>query len=94
MPTYFGPTNIPPVEAWYLDVPVAYSSYLRQHGKEAALYFDPSSSDELVEVLLKLQKSSLRKKLIIKGRKRFKELVKDNLVGNKLLINKIKHYIS
>ena len=93
MPTYFGPTNIPPVEAWSLDVPVVYSSYLRQHGKDAALYFDPSSSDELVEVLFQLQKLSVREKLIINGRIRLQELVEHNIAGNQLLANKIKENI-
>lgn len=93
MPTYFGPTNIPPVEAWSLDVPVAYSSHLRQHGKDAALYFNPSSCDELVEVLLELEKSSVREKLIRNGRNRLQELVEHNIAGNQLIVNKIKENI-
>ena len=91
MPTYFGPTNIPPVEAWSLDVPVAYSSYLSDHGRNAALYFHPDSSDELVEVLLKLQIGPIRKKLILNGRKRLKEICNNNIIGHNLLIDKIKN---
>jgi glycosyltransferase involved in cell wall biosynthesis len=90
MPTYFGPTNIPPVEAWSLDVPVAYSSYLSDHGKNAALYFHPDSSDELVDVLLKLQIGPIRKKLILNGRKRLKEICNKNIIGHNLLIDNIK----
>jgi glycosyltransferase involved in cell wall biosynthesis len=90
MPTYFGPTNIPPVEAWSLDVPVAYSSYLSDHGRNAALYFHPDSSDELVEVLLKLQIGPIRKKLILNGRKRLKEICNKNISGHNLLIDNIK----
>jgi glycosyltransferase involved in cell wall biosynthesis len=93
MPTFFGPTNIPPVEAWFLGVPVAYSSYLVNHGKNAALYFDPYSSEELVNVLLKLEISSLRKMLILKGRKRFKQINRENLKGHKLFVKNIKSLI-
>jgi glycosyltransferase involved in cell wall biosynthesis len=93
MPTYFGPTNIPPVEAWSLNVPVAYSSFLTDHGRNAALYFHPDSSDELVEVLLKLQIGAIRKELILNGRKRLKEICNNNIAGNNLLIDKIKKSI-
>jgi glycosyltransferase involved in cell wall biosynthesis len=93
IPTYFGPTNVPPVEAWSLGVPVAYSSHLVNHGKNAALYFDPNSSNELVNVLLKLEISSLRKNLILKGRKRFKQISRENLNGHKLFIKNIKSLI-
>jgi glycosyltransferase involved in cell wall biosynthesis len=90
MPTYFGPTNIPPVEAWSLDVPVAYSSHLINHGKDAALYFDPSSSDELGDVLLQLKILSIREKLIENGKNRLKEIADCNIVGHQLFVSKIK----
>ena len=39
MPTYFGPTNIPPLEAFKLNVPVLYSDLpgLRDQVNDAAL---------------------------------------------------------
>ena len=42
MPTYFGPTNIPPLEAFKLNVPVIYSDLpgLRDQVKGAALLVD------------------------------------------------------
>jgi hypothetical protein len=77
MPTYFGPTNIPPVEAWYLDVPVVYSTNLKNHGKEAALYFAPDSEDELIHQLKKLDSLSVKNNLVLNGQKRLKEIIKE-----------------
>lgn len=74
MPTYFGPTNIPPLEAWYLNIPVIYSSNLKNHGGDAALYFHPDSEEELIESLTKLEDQKIKEKLIFNGQKRIKEL--------------------
>jgi glycosyltransferase involved in cell wall biosynthesis len=57
MPTYFGPTNLPPLEARALGVPVIYSdlpSFREQMGDEA-LYIDledPASLAEQLELLM------------------------------------------
>ena len=86
MPTFFGPTNIPPVEAWSLKVPVLYSSLNINHGKNAALYFNPESVDQLIKVILKLDSKKTYKKLILNGTKRLKDLKKDNKLGHKKFI--------
>ena len=86
MPTFFGPTNIPPVEAWSLKVPVLYSSLHINHGKNAALYFNPESVDQLIKVILKLDSKKIYKKLILNGTKRLKDLKKDNKLGHKKFI--------
>ena len=83
MPSYFGPTNIPPVEAWSLKVPVAYSSLNINHGKNAAVYFDPDSVNDLVKAILKLDTLKIRNKLIFNGIKRFKNIKKENKSGHK-----------
>ncbi|HEX6260676.1 MAG TPA: glycosyltransferase, partial [Woeseiaceae bacterium] len=53
MPTYFGPTNIPPMEALALGVPVLYSdlpSFREQLG-EAARYIDLERPESLADAL-------------------------------------------
>jgi hypothetical protein len=87
MPTYFGPTNIPPVEAWSLNVPVIYSSYLKKHGKNAALYFDPNSEDELIKALKDLDSIKLKKKLLIAGKRRLIEIQNERKKGISLFID-------
>ena len=82
MPSYFGPTNIPPVEAWYLNIPVIYSSLNAKHGLDAAMYFDPESVNQLTKSIENLDNKSLRKKLISKGRNRLRTIKKENIHGH------------
>ncbi len=71
MPTYFGPTNLPPLEAFQLGVPVVYSDLqgLQEQVGDAALLVDLSNPQSLVNHLLSLlNQPELRKNLIEKGR--------------------------
>lgn len=56
MPTFFGPTNIPPLEAFALGCPVAISDIygMPEQLGDAALMFDPESEDEMAEVMTRL----------------------------------------
>lgn len=71
MPTFFGPTNIPPIEAVTLGCPVAVSNIygMPEQLGDAALYFDPSNVDELAATMHNLwEDASLRKMLIKEGK--------------------------
>lgn len=54
MPTYFGPTNIPPLEAFSLNVPVCYSDLegLREQVGEAAFLMNLKDPNSLAKHLL------------------------------------------
>jgi glycosyltransferase involved in cell wall biosynthesis len=56
MPTFFGPTNIPPLEAMACGCPVAVSRIYGMPAQlgDAALYFDPRSVDEVAAVMVAL----------------------------------------
>ncbi|MBE0476879.1 MAG: glycosyltransferase family 4 protein [Coriobacteriia bacterium] len=56
LPTFFGPTNIPPLEAFVLGCPVAVSGIygMPEQVGDAALTFDPSSVDEIAGACLRL----------------------------------------
>lgn len=56
MPTFFGPTNIPPLEAFAHGCPVAISGIygIPEQVGDAALLFDPSSVQELAAVIRKI----------------------------------------
>jgi len=76
MPTYFGPTNIPPLEAFELGCPVAISNAyaMPEQVGEAALLFDPSSVEEIASAIERLwTDEALRLDLIEKGRRRARE---------------------
>jgi glycosyltransferase involved in cell wall biosynthesis len=71
MPTYFGPTNLPPLEAFQLNVPVLYSDKigLRDQVGDAALLMnlgDPSSMANHLAALISTPE--LASKLANKGR--------------------------
>jgi glycosyltransferase involved in cell wall biosynthesis len=73
MPTFFGPTNIPQLEAFALGCPVATSRIygIPEQLGDAALLFDPKSVEEIHECLVRLWKDdSLCADLAEKGRKR------------------------
>jgi glycosyltransferase involved in cell wall biosynthesis len=56
MPTFFGPTNLPPLEAMALGCPVAVSGIYAMPERlgDAATYFDPESGDSLCDAMLHL----------------------------------------
>lgn len=56
MPTFFGPTNIPPLEAFVVGCPVAISGIygIPEQVGDAALLFDPESVDEIAESIKRL----------------------------------------
>jgi len=73
MPTYFGPTNIPPLEAWAYGIPVIYSKHLQEQTMDAAIYCDPDSSESIADCMLKVQTDvNLRSDLIKNGHKMLK----------------------
>ena len=56
MPSFFGPTNIPPLEAFVAGCPVAISGIygMPQQVGDAALLFDPNSEAEIADCIYRL----------------------------------------
>lgn len=83
MPTFFGPSNIPPLEAFTLGTPVLYSNLpdLKiQVGKAALLINlnDPKSMAKKIFTLIK--NKEIRKKLIFRGKIKISEYnINDNV---------------
>lgn len=80
MPSYFGPTNIPPIEAWSLGVPVICSDIFKDQASNAAILINPNSSNDIFNAMRELIKGEINKTLILNGFKRIREidLVRDN----------------
>ena len=81
MPSYFGPTNLPPLEAFSLGVPVLYSDLegLRDQVGDAALLMDlkdPASMASHLNQLLTIEETG--KSLIRKGKERLSTLGDDD----------------
>ena len=75
MPSYFGPTNLPPLEAFQLGVPVLYSDQpgLRDQVGDAALLMDLKDPNSMALHLKQLiENKQLREQLIKLGHARLK----------------------
>ncbi len=71
--TFFGPDNLPPLEAFALGCPVIASSVsgAEEQLGDAALFFDPKEPEQLVNRIKMLYENQLlRTELIKRGRKR------------------------
>jgi glycosyltransferase involved in cell wall biosynthesis len=88
MPTYFGPTNLPPLEAWLSESPLIYSTHLKEQTGEAAIYVNPDNAMELAEAM-KVCVETDTCPLVVLGMSRFQQLEKVRDVAEKELINRL-----
>lgn len=73
MPSYFGPTNIPPLEAMALGCPAIVSNNyaMGEQVGDAGLLFDPDSPEEIAECILSIYKNPIKRdEMIRKGYER------------------------
>jgi len=89
MPTYFGPTNIPPLEAWLLGKPLIYSDYFSEQVKGAAILVDPDNELELAEAITSCENQEQCKKLIAAGRARLQELEQERKCSESELLKRL-----
>lgn len=76
MPSYFGPTNIPPLEAMALGCPVAVSNKyaMPEQVGEAGLLFNPDSPEDIAECIMQIwTNKGLRERMIEKGYQRIND---------------------
>src|SRR5205823_751648 len=76
MPTFFGPTNIPYLEAWSLGCPVITSDVrgLPEQVGDAGLLVDPRDEGALAEAIWRLRSDeALRRSLVERGRRKVAE---------------------
>ena len=81
MPTFFGPTNIPVLEAWALGCPVITSDIrgIRDQAGDAAVLIDPCSVEAIADAIYQLWISeNLRSILIERGRQRLASYTPDD----------------
>jgi glycosyltransferase involved in cell wall biosynthesis len=73
MPTFFGPTNIPILEAWRVGCPVITSDIrgVRDQAGEAAVLVDPESAESIAQGIKRLvEDPALRETYATRGRER------------------------
>ncbi|MDF1594001.1 MAG: glycosyltransferase family 1 protein [Desulfobacterales bacterium] len=74
MPTYFGPTNLPPLEAWMIGKPLIYSLHFHEQAGDAAILIDPDNSVDLAKAMKAIMDDRLCIELVEKGRRRLQEI--------------------
>lgn len=67
MPTYFGPTNLPPLEAWASGRPLVYSRHLAEQAGDAALLVDPDDATSLALAMQQLLDDKAAERLVALG---------------------------
>jgi glycosyltransferase involved in cell wall biosynthesis len=70
--SYFGPENLPPLEAFALACPVVCADIrgAREQLGDAALFVPPADADAVADAVLKLRDDGLRSHLVAAGRER------------------------
>lgn len=68
-PSFFGPDNIPPLEAMALQCPVVASGIvgMREQLKNAALFFNPTSENDMIIQIKKLEDAQIKQDLLTNG---------------------------
>jgi glycosyltransferase involved in cell wall biosynthesis len=85
--TFFGPENLPPLEAFALGCPVIASevSGAREQLKDAVLYVDPTSPEQMAQAVVRLaSEEGLRQSLVETGRKIARARTPDGFVNEAL----------
>jgi glycosyltransferase involved in cell wall biosynthesis len=75
MPTFFGPTNIPILEAWVMGTPAITSDIrgCRNQLGDAGLLINPQNPSDIAEKIRKVYNNkNLRKELSLRGKRRLK----------------------
>ena len=89
MPTFFGPTNIPPLEAWSIGKPLIYSKHLSDNVGDAAILVDPDDKISLASAMKSMLEESNSEKLVKNGLKRLEEITTMRKEAEKKLISKL-----
>lgn len=92
VPTYFGPTNLPPLEAWKIGKPLIYSSHLAEQVGSAALLFDPDSADDLAESMSRVLENNVVADLKKQGALRLAEIDLERAEAENELIKRLSNF--
>ena len=74
MPTYFGPTNLPVLEAWMIGKPVVYSAHLKEQAGDAAILVNPDDAAELAAAMKACTDPAVSSSLVKRGTSRLHQI--------------------
>lgn len=97
MPTYFGPTNLPPLEAWAVGTPVIYPEAFKAQAGDAAILFDYDDPHSLADAIVSLRKDGTRERLGEAGQLRLAQFAAETEAGRQQFarhLERLKHRLA
>jgi glycosyltransferase involved in cell wall biosynthesis len=94
MPTYFGPTNVPPLEAWALGKPLVYSTVGAEQAGDAALLVDPDDAEQLASAIEQALEPAKAAELTRLGTLRLQQVEKQRAQAELELIRRLGQFES
>lgn len=97
MPSYFGPTNLPPLEAWAVGTPVLYPEAFKAQVGDAAILFDYDSPKSLADAIVAAEPLDVRAKLCRAGEARLQYFAEQIDAGRQRFaahLERLKHRLS
>lgn len=81
MPSYFGPTNLPPLEAWAVGTPVIYPEAFKAQAGDAAIPFDYDDPRSLADAVVELRTEGTDERLSAAGQFRLAQFAEETETG-------------
>lgn len=81
MPSYFGPTNLPPLEAWTVGTPVIYPEAFKSFVGDAAVLFDYDNARSLADAIIRIESPEVRASLRQAGEVRLQYFAEQVTLG-------------
>ncbi|TYL91730.1 glycosyltransferase family 4 protein [Bradyrhizobium rifense] len=97
MPTYFGPTNLPPLEAWTVGTPVIYPEAFKAQAGDAAILFDYDDPRSLADAIVSLRAEGARERLSAAGHLRLAQFAEETKAGHREFarhLERLKHRLA
>ncbi|WP_426408227.1 glycosyltransferase family 4 protein [Bradyrhizobium ganzhouense] len=97
MPTYFGPTNLPPLEAWAVGTPVIYPEAFKAQAGDAAVLFDYDDPRSLADAIVSLRDEGTRERLSAAGHLRLAQFAEETRAGHQEFarhLERLKHRLA
>jgi glycosyltransferase involved in cell wall biosynthesis len=82
MASYFGPTNLPPLEAWSVGTPVIYPEAFKAQAGDAAILFDYDDPSSLADAIVSLRTDGTRERLSEAGQRRLAQFAEETKAGH------------
>ena len=92
MPTYFGPTNLPPLEAWATERPLIYSRHLNGQTGDAAIGVNVDDPGDIASAMRKSLDPVVRATLIEAGTRRLQEIGRERKAAESELSSRLDHF--